>query len=160
MMQMTDCVSYAIRKYHRKNSGNYKYTQKWITYYNLIKPKFRNKNDRYKGVGLKVFPEVPILTSNFCTKNNITKLTVLDKPEIHYTDFGKKLQCMVQCNDGNNSLRMLNINQTSKRVIQKILGTLNKLVGFIIHFIIKQAKRFGKDVGLFTISKIEKSRLF
>ncbi len=160
MMQITDCIPYAIRKHYRKNRGNYSYIEKWRKYYNLIEPKFRSENRKYKGVGLKVFPEVSILTSDFCTKNNITKLTVLDKPEIHYTDFGKRLQCTVQCNDVKNSLRMLNINQTSKRVIKKILGNLNRLVGHIIHFIIKQAKRFGKDVGLFTINRIEKNRMF
>ena len=160
MMQMTDCISYTIRKYHRKNRGNYSYTQKWREYYKSIEPKFSGKHTKYNGGGgLKIFPEVPILTSDFCTKNNITKLTVLDKPEMHYTDFGKKLQCMVQCNDTKNSLRMLNINQTSKRVIEKILGNLNRLVGYIIHFVIKQAKRFGKDIGLFTINKIEKNNI-
>ncbi len=89
MMQITDCISYAIRKHHRKNTGNYSYTQKWRKYYHSIEPKFRSDNGRYKGVGLKLFPEVPTLTSQFCTKNNVTKLMVLDKPEIHYTDFGK-----------------------------------------------------------------------
>jgi len=160
MIQVTDCISYAIRKYHRKNNGNYSYTQKWRKYYRSIEPKFRNKNKQHKGTGLKIFPEISILTSGFCTKNNITRLVVLDKPEIRYTDFGKRLQCTVKCNDSKNSLRMLNINQTSKKMIQYILGDLNKLVGHIIHCVITQAKRFGKNVGLFTIKKIEKSQLY
>jgi len=134
MLQITDCISYAVRKYHRKNTGNTQYIQKWEDYYNYIKPRFRNKNNKHHIIGLKIFPEILTLSLKFCSDNKINTVTVLDKPQIYETSYGKKLQCIVRCNDSEKSIRKLTINQRSKEMIQRELGDLNKLVGHIIRF--------------------------
>jgi len=157
MLQITDCISYAIRKYHRKNTGNSQYIQKWENYYCSIKPRFRNKNNPLHIIGLKIFPEILTLTSKFCHENNVTTLTVLDKPQMYKTDYGKKFQCIVQCDDTKKSIMKLNINQTSKKMIQNILGDLDKLVGHMIYFEIIHTKKFGKSIEILTITKIKKN---
>ena len=54
MIQLTDCISYCIRKYHRRNNTNDIHLQHWQKYYSMLENKFYSKDGQYDGYGLKM----------------------------------------------------------------------------------------------------------
>ncbi|MBA4719163.1 MAG: DUF3800 domain-containing protein [Nitrosopumilus sp.] len=69
MLQITDCIAYAIRRYWRENNNQNRYDQKWNDYYCLIEPKFSKYRGKFIGVGLKIFPEPPFNVMSTNDKN-------------------------------------------------------------------------------------------
>ena len=55
LSQLADCIAYCVRKKHRQNKPSF-HTKHWLGYFSKIESKFDNKNGRYLGIGLKVFP--------------------------------------------------------------------------------------------------------
>ena len=54
--QISDCVSYCVRRSHGRHAYNRLHTPHWQRFYAMIEGKFHSKDGDYKGYGLKVFP--------------------------------------------------------------------------------------------------------
>lgn len=63
------------------------------------------------------------LSGEFCKKNNVTKLKILDEAKEVETEFGRKLQCLVQCDDSSKSTRKWSVNNTSRNALIDRFGT-------------------------------------
>jgi len=66
---------------------------------------------------MKVEKSGQYLSGEFCKKNQVTKVKIIDEAKMAQTDFGEKLQCLVQCNDPGKSTRKWSINNTSKNFL-------------------------------------------
>lgn len=55
LSQLADCICYCIRKKYRINTDSF-HNDNWYKFYELIEPKFHQKNGNYLGYGLKIFP--------------------------------------------------------------------------------------------------------
>ena len=55
LSQLADCIAYCVRKKYRQNKPSF-HTYHWLGYFPKIESKFDNKNGRYLGLGLKIFP--------------------------------------------------------------------------------------------------------
>ena len=56
LIQISDCVSYCIRKKYRTGNLDNFSTKRWQKYYSMIENKFYSKDGKYLGYGLKIFP--------------------------------------------------------------------------------------------------------
>ena len=63
------------------------------------------------------------LVGEFCKENNVTKLKIRTEPKKEKTDYGEKLQCMVECNDSAKSVKKWSINNTSKNILIDEFGS-------------------------------------
>ena len=66
------------------------------------------------------------LNGKFCKENNVTKVKILTEPDFVKTDFGEKLQCLVQCDDNTKSERKWSINSTSRNSLINLYGKQTK----------------------------------
>jgi hypothetical protein len=130
LLQSSDFVAYAIRRRHRESTGNKKYQDIWNSYYDQMKSKFRRVNNHYYNHGLMIFPKTNWLSNSFCYENGISGITILDEPQIINTEYGKKLQCNVLCNDKKRSVKTLEIRKNMKKTLTDMIGgNLSNAVG-------------------------------
>jgi len=67
------------------------------------------------------------LSGDYALKNNVSKIEILSEFDLKDTDFGKKLQGQVRCDDTAKSELTLTMNNTSKDAMIDTHGTNTKL---------------------------------